>query len=94
LVFGLTLNVELMISPIVGGRGTIIGPIVGAMVNKPVAELFRGWFSARRGGTIPMLYGLFLIVFVMFIPQGLAGLIYSWYWRLRRGLLANEKLKK
>jgi branched-chain amino acid transport system permease protein len=94
LVFGLPFNVELLVAPIIGGRGTIVGPILGALLNKPVVELFRGWFAAERAGTTLILYGSFLMFFMLFMPRGVAGLFEKPYQKLRLRLLGKSEDRK
>jgi branched-chain amino acid transport system permease protein len=70
-VFGIPLSVEIIIRPIVGGAGTLLGPIVGSFILTPLAELTRFYFS--RGGWTGahlVVYGLLLIVVVLFLPRG------------------------
>jgi branched-chain amino acid transport system permease protein len=94
LVFGLPFNVELLVAPIIGGKGTIIGPILGAILNKPVVELVRGWFAAERAGLTLIIYGSLLMFFVLFLPNGVAGLIYKPYNKLRLRLLGRSEERK
>mgnify|MGYP003383458378 FL=1 len=50
-VFDLGLNVEIiMAAPIIGGLGSLAGPIVGSLLNKPLVELTRGFLAGGRGG--------------------------------------------
>jgi branched-chain amino acid transport system permease protein len=69
--FGIPLSVEIIIRPIVGGAGTLLGPIVGSFILSPLAELTRAWF-ARVGftGAHLIVYGVLLVVVVLFMPQG------------------------
>jgi len=89
LVFGGPFNFELLIAPIIGGRGTVIGPILGAILNKPMVELVRGYFSISRAGTTLIIYGLFLMVFIIFLPRGVAGLLEPFYRRIRQRTIAR-----
>jgi len=84
LVFNLALNVELLTSPLVGGLGTIIGPLLGAILNKPVVEILRGTLQNIRAGSTLIVYGLFLIVFILYLPRGVAGMVQDVYMRFRR----------
>jgi branched-chain amino acid transport system permease protein len=94
-VFNLGFNVEIcLVAPIIGGLGTLIGPIVGAILNKPAVEIIRGTFAAQRGGTSLIIYGLFLIVFILFLPQGVAGLLHTPYEKLRRRVLKTSERKE
>jgi branched-chain amino acid transport system permease protein len=84
-VFNLGLNVEIaMASPIIGGLGSLSGPLLGALLNKPLAVLIRGLLSAERSGSSLIVYGSFLIIAVVFLPRGLAGVVESGYKKLRQ----------
>jgi branched-chain amino acid transport system permease protein len=84
-VFDLGFNVEIvMASPIIGGLGSLLGPILGAFVNKPLAELIRGLLSAQTSGSSLIIYGSFLILSILFMPRGIAGVIHDLYIKLRR----------
>jgi branched-chain amino acid transport system permease protein len=87
LVFGGTFNFELLIAPIIGGRGTVLGPLLGAILNKPFVELIRGFFSVSRAGTTLMIYGAFLMIFILFLPRGVIGLFEPPYRRFRQRML-------
>lgn len=81
--FDLGLNVEMIMSgPIIGGLGSLAGPVVGAVINKPLAELLRGSLADGRSGTNLIIYGSFLILSVLFMPQGLTGVLRSGYQKL------------
>jgi branched-chain amino acid transport system permease protein len=70
-VFGIPLSVEIILRPIVGGAGTLIGPILGSFILSPLAEIARLYFA--RGGWSGMhliVYGLLLVVVVLFVPEG------------------------
>ena len=73
-VFGIPLSVEIIIRPIVGGAGTVLGPFLGAFVLTPVSELTRAALRGRAGADV-MLYGLVLMLVISFLPNGLMGLI-------------------
>ena len=47
-VFGIPLSVEIIIRPIVGGAGTVLGPIVGSFILSPLGEISRIYLS--QGG--------------------------------------------
>ena len=82
-VFNLGLNVEIvMAGPIIGGLGSLAGPLVGALLNKPFAELIRGALVEGRSGISLIVYGSFLVLTVMFMPRGVAGVMHSIYKRI------------
>jgi branched-chain amino acid transport system permease protein len=70
-VFGVPLSVEIIIRPIVGGAGTVLGPVVGSFILSPLAELSRHYF-AQSGwhGAHLIAYGALLIAVVLFLPEG------------------------
>ncbi len=70
-VFGIPLSVEIIIRPIVGGSGTLLGPILGSFILSPLAELSRTWFSQGGWtGAHLIVYGALLVLVVLFLPQG------------------------
>jgi branched-chain amino acid transport system permease protein len=73
-ILGIGLSVELLIYAIVGGVGTVFGPLVGAFLLYPLAELTRTLLGSNTSGVHLMFYGARLIVIVMFAPQGILGL--------------------
>jgi branched-chain amino acid transport system permease protein len=70
-VFGIPLSVDIILRPIVGGAGTLMGPILGSFILSPLAELSRSYFS-RAGlvGSHLVVYGLLLVAVVLFLPRG------------------------
>jgi branched-chain amino acid transport system permease protein len=71
-VFGIPLSVEITIRPIVGGAGTLLGPILGSFLLTPLAELSRAYFSTGGlTGVHLIVYGVLLIAVVLFLPQGI-----------------------
>ena len=73
LVFGPAVSVEILLRPIVGGPGTLLGPLLG--LARPDAAV-RGDAGAdpRAPGVDVMVYGALLIVVITFLPGGLVGL--------------------
>jgi branched-chain amino acid transport system permease protein len=70
-VFGIPLSVEIIIRPIVGGAGTLLGPILGSFILSPLAEVSRAYFQAGGwSGAHLIMYGALLIAVVLFLPQG------------------------
>lgn len=68
---GMRFSIEIMIAPIIGGVGTLIGPVVGAMFVIPAMEL-SNHLSQISGvfGLSTLLYGLIILVTIRFLPGG------------------------
>lgn len=71
--FSLEMSIQIAMFALIGGLGTVAGPVVGTVMVLPVAELARGWLSAFGNGTHGFVYGVLLVVVVLFIPRGLVG---------------------
>jgi branched-chain amino acid transport system permease protein len=70
-VFGIPLSVEIIIRPIVGGAGTVLGPILGSFILSPLAEISRNYFAQHGwAGAHLIAYGVLLVSVVLFLPQG------------------------
>jgi branched-chain amino acid transport system permease protein len=83
ITFGPSVSIQGLLQAIVGGAGTVLGPVLGAFVLTPVSELARGMMRGRAGVDV-MLYGAILILVISFLPHGLMG----WLRRRRRGARA------
>lgn len=71
--FSLDLSVQIAMFALIGGLGTMAGPLAGTLLVLPVAELARGWLGRFGSGTHGFVYGVVLIIVVLFIPRGLVG---------------------
>jgi len=72
LAFGPTSSVEALVAAIVGGMGTLWGPVLGAAVLHLLAELTRNLFGELPGLNM-IVYGVVLVLIVLFAPRGLSG---------------------
>jgi branched-chain amino acid transport system permease protein len=68
---GLDLSIEFALMGIVGGQGTVLGPVLGAFLLTPAGEISRATLGGRFPGLHLMIYGLVLVVAVLFLPKGL-----------------------
>ncbi len=74
LAYGPAVSVEALLAPIVGGIGTLWGPLLGAAVLHILGEATRGLVGDVPGISL-MIYGVVLIVMVTFLPRGIMGLV-------------------
>ena len=72
--FGVVNSVEIMLRPIIGGPGTVLGPLLGSVVLTPLSEITRTAFQAYSGAYL-MFYGAILVAVIIFLPDGLMGVI-------------------
>jgi branched-chain amino acid transport system permease protein len=73
IAYGPHTSVEALVAAIVGGLGTLWGPVLGALALHLLADFTRGLFGALPGINM-VIYGAVLILIVMFAPRGLLGL--------------------
>jgi branched-chain amino acid transport system permease protein len=86
IAFGPHVSVEALVGAIVGGMGTLWGPVLGAFVLHLLADLTRNLFGQLPGLNM-VIYGTVLVLIVMFLPRGLSGMGRSVrdLWRRDRG---------
>ncbi|OZI69193.1 branched-chain amino acid ABC transporter ATP-binding protein/permease [Bordetella genomosp. 1] len=71
--FSLELSIQIAMFALIGGLGTVAGPIAGTFLVLPIAEFARGWLSSVGNGMHGVVYGAILVLVVLTIPRGLAG---------------------
>ena len=72
ITFGPAVSIQGLLQAIVGGAGTVLGPLLGSFVLTPISELSRAAIRGRAGVDV-MVYGLVLILVISFLPNGLMG---------------------
>lgn len=72
IAFGSAVSVEALVGAIVGGMGTLWGPLLGAVTLHALADLTRNLFGELPGISM-VIYGVVLILIVMFMPRGITG---------------------
>jgi branched-chain amino acid transport system permease protein len=78
-VFALDYSILPIASAVVGGIGTLAGSVLGAFILVPLSEILRG-----LGGLRIVIYGLFLVVFTVAIPEGIFHYIQRKYHQFER----------
>ncbi|NIO05309.1 MAG: branched-chain amino acid ABC transporter permease [Proteobacteria bacterium] len=78
-IVSLDLSFEIAFIAIIGGRGTLLGPIVGAVLLVPSAELTRTYLGGSYEGIHLMLYGAVLMAVMLFKPRGLMEPLEAFY---------------
>jgi branched-chain amino acid transport system permease protein len=72
LAFGPHTSISALVGAIVGGMGTLWGPVLGAFALEILAELTRNLFGELPGINM-VIYGALLILIMVFLPRGIAG---------------------
>ncbi|OGP96734.1 MAG: ABC transporter permease [Deltaproteobacteria bacterium RBG_16_47_11] len=85
-ILGLDISIELALITIIGGRGTLFGPIFGAFLLRPLSEITAAYFGGTYLGVHLILYGVLLMVSILFIPKGMTELFNRLYLKLIRSL--------
>lgn len=72
IAFGPQVSVEALLGPIVGGTGSIWGPLLGAALLQLLGEASRALTGGLAGANL-VVYGIVLVLIVRFFPDGLLG---------------------
>jgi branched-chain amino acid transport system permease protein len=74
IAYGPWISIEALLAPIIGGVGTVFGPLSGALVVKTLSE-FAKLATGDAPGLDLVIYGCILILFVAVAPRGVAGIL-------------------
>ena len=71
-IMGLRLSIEVLIAPIIGGLGSLFGPIVGAFFVVPMMEASNVLGqSTGLFGLNTLIYGVVILLVITFLPEGI-----------------------
>ncbi len=79
--FPFSQSILLVLAVMVGGAGTVLGPVIGAIVTVMLPELLAGLAEYRL-----LFFGLFLLVVLWAVPSGVVGTVARWLRRPPAGL--------
>jgi branched-chain amino acid transport system permease protein len=74
-MFSYEIVFNIMLMALVGGRATVYGPTIGAIILMPLYALLRLWFSSRLPGLPTAIFGLILMLVTQFMPEGLVPFV-------------------
>lgn len=74
IAYGTRMSIEALLTPIIGGAGTVFGPLVGALVVKALGEAATTVAGDAPGLNL-IVYGCVLVLVIAFAPRGLIGLV-------------------
>jgi len=84
IAFGTNITIEMILRPILGGYGTVFGPLIGSVILTPISEIPKYILPYAMGIDL-IVYGIIIIITIMFMPNGILGL----FERFRKGVSTN-----
>ena len=78
----LPISVQIVLVAMLGGAGTVLGPVVGSAVLVPLSEYSRAWLGYKGTGMDMIIYGTLITLISMYRPEGVWGAITN---LMRRG---------
>ncbi len=72
-VSGISISLQMVFAVVVGGIYVSLGPTVGAVITILLAEVLRISFGTRAVGWDNLVYGVLLVLFIVFLPKGILG---------------------
>jgi len=72
-------SILVVLVAVMGGAGTLWGPVIGAVVLVPLSELTRVYFGGTGGTVDLMIYGVLIVLICMFKPEGLIGVFHRFF---------------
>src|SRR5476651_2124719 len=84
--FNFSVSIEAALVSIVGGIGTLWGPLIGTVLLETTSALLQSWLGNSIGGVQLTVYSLILMVVILWKPTGIMGYVAEVYARRRAGL--------
>jgi len=72
-VSGIAVSLQMVFAVVVGGIYVALGPTVGAIITIMLAEGLRIGFGTKAVGWDNLVYGVLLVLFIIFLPKGILG---------------------
>ena len=79
--FNFNISIEAALVSIVGGVGTLWGPVIGTMLLETTSALLQSWFGNSIGGIQLTIYSLILMAVILWRPTGIVGYFKEIYQR-------------
>ncbi|HQR54471.1 MAG TPA: branched-chain amino acid ABC transporter permease [Burkholderiaceae bacterium] len=88
IAFSLHTTIMAQIAPILGGIYTLSGPLLGTLLATLLGEVTRTALGSIEGAAL-LVYGIALVLCVIFLPQGFKGAVDDWMRRRRKATAAR-----
>jgi branched-chain amino acid transport system permease protein len=72
-VSGIAVSLQIVFAVIAGGAYSMLGPTIGSLLTLSLTEGLRVWFGTNFIGAANTIYGILLILCIIFMPQGIVG---------------------
>jgi branched-chain amino acid transport system permease protein len=89
--FSFNISVEAALVSIVGGIGTLWGPVIGTVLLEATSALLQSWLGSGHGGVQLTVYSLILMAVILWRPTGLIGIVADTLARFAPTSLARAK---
>ncbi len=86
------MSFEIAFIALIGGRGSIVGPVLGALLLRPVSDFSRIYFGDTLPGMHLIIFGVILILVMTFQPRGLQEPLTRLYERLLDRLSGERRV--
>jgi branched-chain amino acid transport system permease protein len=93
IAYGTWISIEALLVPIIGGVGTVFGPLLGALVVNALGEAAR-MVTGEAPGLDLVVYGCVLVLVIWFTPRGLIGGVTQLRRRLMQSLPARRAMRE
>ena len=70
---GIAVSLQIVFAAIAGGVYSLLGPSVGSLLTLSLTEGLRVWFGTNFIGAANTIYGILLVLCIIFMPQGIVG---------------------
>ena len=87
--FDATFDIAIALMGFMGGMGTIVGPILGALILEPAQQYFTLQFS--QNGIYLLIYGALFLVVILLLPRGIVPTLSEWWTKYQIARHQNQE---
>jgi branched-chain amino acid transport system permease protein len=92
--FSSTMSTRILLSVVVGGVGTLYGPIIGVLIIIPLTEGSRMLLGGYGSGIDSVLYGLLIMIIAALKPEGIMGFVKSYKRKIHLEQKQNDQRRE
>ncbi len=70
----LPISIQIVLISMLGGAGSVMGPVIGAAILIPISEITRVWLGSKGTGIDMLIYGFLITMISVYQPRGVWGL--------------------